>query len=142
MAGKGRPPRPLEVLRLQGSHHTSERKGEVAIVPGDPVKPANLGEYGSALWDRQVDRLRNQGILSPAWQESLAALCERWQRYQTLVTECRLRDIDDPLWKQCKEAFDDFMKVAREFGLTPASKTSVRTEPGLPKNRKGYIKRA
>lgn len=94
------------------------------------------------MWDRMTERLRNQGIISPAWQETLAAVCERWERYETLAIQCRGVVINDPLWKQCKEAFDDFIKVAREFGLTPASKTSVRAEPGLPKNRKGYIKRA
>ena len=142
MGQRGPKPKPAEMLRLMGSHHQYDRRDEVAIVEGEPTKPQWLGRRASEMWDRSVTRLRNQGILSAAWQESLTALCERWERYESLAIQCRRLADDDPLWKQCREAFDDFVKIAREFGLTPAAKTGVRKGEGLPANRKGYIKRA
>lgn len=142
MAGKGRPPRPLEVLRMEGSHHASERHGEVAIIPGEPQKPSGMRAAASAMWDRMVERMHNQGILSEMWREPLIALCQQWDRYETLTAECLLREIDDPLWEKRDKAYDAYVKLARDFGQTPSSKTGIRTEPGLPKNRKGYIKRA
>lgn len=143
MGQRGPKPRPAELLRLMGSHHQYDRRDEVPLVESEPVKPQWFGRRASEMWDRMVERLRNQGILSAAWQEPLTNLCDRWARYETLAIECSRRGIDDPLWKQCREASDDFIKIAKEFGLTPASKPNVRkTEPGLPKNRKGYIKRA
>lgn len=135
MGKRGVKPRPVETLRLLGSSEQYRRRGEVAVVPGEPVKP-NLGPQGSEMWDRRVEQLRNQGILSEAWQETLATLCMVWQ-------ECCDAMVDGSDRKERLAAMAAFWKFASDFGLTPASKTGVRIgEPGLPKNRKGYIKRA
>jgi len=135
MGKRGPKPETVERLRLLGSSAQYKRQGEPAIVPGEPVKPAGLGEHGSGLWDRQVERLRNQGIISPAWQETLAVLCRLWDEVNESLTDGSER-------KERIATMQAFWKAAQDFGLTPSSKAGIRTEPGLPKNRKGYIKRA
>lgn len=135
MGKRGPKPKPVETLRLHGSSAQYKRHGEVAIVDGEPIKPGDLGADGSSMWDRRVVMLRNQGVLSEAWQETLTVLCVAWQSF----CDARREGVDR---KELQAAIATFWKCAADFGLTPSSKTGIRTEKGLPKNRKGYIKRA
>lgn len=122
MGKRGPKPTAQETLRLHGSSAQYKRPGEVSVIEGEPVKPSCLGDHGSAMWDRMVERLRNQGIISPAWQESLTVLCVSWQQFseawQAGVCGKELRELMATFWRQ-----------AADFGLTPAAKTGIRTEP-------------
>lgn len=148
----GRPKRTAEELRVVGSSEQYRRRGEVPVVEGEPEPPEWLDERGCAQWGRMVQRLRNQGTLSEHWRESLAAYCEAWSEYERLVSECAEQPLvvygksgapyANPLFGAKTKAWERVLKLGREFGFTPASKTGIRLEPGLPKNRKGYIKRA
>lgn len=146
------PKRPVETLKLLGSSEQYRRRGEVALIEGEPEPPEWLDESGQKQWARMVVRLRNQSILSENWRETLAAYCEAWSEYEALVLACRGQPLvcigksgapyANPLFTAKARAMEQVLKLGKEFGLTPASKTGVRLEKGLPKNRKGYIKRA
>lgn len=122
MGKRGPKPQPVERLKLIGSDEQYRRQGEVAVIEGEPVKPSCLGEHGSGMWDRMVDRLRHQGIISPAWQETLTVLCRAWD-------DVNRTWVDGSGLKERMAAAMTFWKLAADFGLTPAAKTGIRTEP-------------
>lgn len=152
MGRRGPKPKTLEELKLVGSHHTSDRKGEIPIVSGEPEPPEWLDELGLAHWHRMVERLRNQNLLSESWRESLAIYCHAYGEFERLREQCGSQPevlttekgyaYRNPLFAFRDSARDCFLKLGREFGFTPASKTGIRTEHGQAKNRKGHIKSA
>lgn len=152
MGRRGPKPKTLEELKLVGSHHISDRKGEIPIVSGEPEPPEWLDELGLAHWHRMVERLRNQNLLSESWRESLAIYCHAYGEFEQLVNECqnaeRICYTDkgyahvNPLFQQKDRAWERVVKIGRDYGFTPASKTGIKTEQGQAKNRKGYIKTA
>lgn len=152
MGQRGPRPQPAEILRLTGSHHTSDRKDEIPILPGEPEPPDWFDDRHLAHWERLTARLRNQNILSESWREPLTTACEAWVEYEALVMKCRDEPYTvmsekggvyvNPMYGMKNKAWDRVVKISKEFGFTPASKTGIRTEPGQAKNRKGYIKRA
>jgi phage terminase small subunit len=119
---RGPKPRTAETLRLHGSNEQYNRQGEVAVIEGEPTKPSGLGEHGAAMWDRMVERLRNQGIISPAWQETLTVLCRLWDEVNAAM-------VDGSERRELLAVVAAFWKCAADFGLTPAAKTGIRTEP-------------
>lgn len=123
MGRRGPKPQPVERLKLIGSDEQYRRQGEVSIVDGEPVKPRGLGVEASSMWDRMIERLRNQGIISPAWQETLTVLCKLWQEV------CDAMNDPECERKELLTVIAAFWKCAADFGLTPAAKTGIRTEP-------------
>lgn len=125
-------------LRLMGSSEAYRRKGEPSPVLGDPEPPGWLSDRAREQWDRMVSRLREMQVLSPAYREALAQYCEAWAEYETLVEECQdephtitsLRGgvYCNPIFGMKNQAFDRLLKLGKQFGYSPASKTGVRME--------------
>ena len=140
MGRRGPKKTPTAILKLRGSHHLSDRKGEALDVPGDPVRPAVLDGDGEAcaMWDRMCSRMRGQQILSEAWAETLGALCLAWGRLVRAEVEAAGQPLvnDDGRKNQvhsiAREIRDEFSRLARDFGLTPASKADVKASDKTP----------
>lgn len=156
MGKRGPKPRTRETLRLMGSSEQYRRKAEVPLVEGDPVIPKWLPKSARPHWDFWVGHLRNQSVLSPAWYVGLAQYVSAIVEWEELEKQCvkAMADgevmqetvtgsvVPNPVFALRDKAWERVKKIGTEFGYTPAAKPGVRAEPGLPKNRKGYIKRA
>ena len=138
MGKRGPQPEPAEVLRLRGSSHQYERKGEPSPPSGDPAPPDWLLPGALAMWHRMVERLRGMQVLSPNWAEGLAAFCEAWDEYERLVAECQQTPfttlttkgavVRHPVFRMRDDAFQRALRLGARFGWTPADKTGLRVE--------------
>lgn len=146
MGMRGPPPRPGEVLRLIGSSGERKRHGEVGIVDGRPEPPDWLSESGREQWNLMVARMEGLQMCSPGWRECLAQFCEAWSEWEALVLACRSEPFTvtsdngvvrvNPMYTRKDAAFDRLLKLGREFGYSPASKTMVRMEKKAAVNDK------
>lgn len=146
MGKRGPKPSAVEHLRLTGSRHAYDRKGEPDLIHGDPVPPEWLSDRAIVQWNLMVERFRGMQILSPGWRESLAMFCEAWAEYEELVIECNdaervvlsakgMHHIN-PLFQAKTKAWESVLKLGREFGFTPASKADIRKETKPQENSK------
>lgn len=157
MGKRGPAALPIERHRLMGSSAQYKRHGEVVIVDGEPVPPEWLPEDARPHWDFWVTHLGNQGISSPAWYIGLAQWAmavSEWEDFEKQCIAARSNGtatfmtdkgavVANPIFAMRDRAHTRIKEMGAKFGYTPSDKTGIRTgEPGLPKNRKGYIKRA
>lgn len=130
-------PEPVETLQLRGSRKAYERKGEVGIVSGEMSAPECLDGEALAEWNRMASMLGHQQIESPMWRAALIQYCRAWQEYRRLDDICKELDIPwvvsdkgnlsrHPAFTQRDATWTQVLKMGREFGYTPASKTMVR----------------
>ena len=139
---RGRIPTPTPILKLRGSRWAKDREGEPVPENGRPRRPSNLSDAGRHLWDRLCDQLENMKVLSPADREMLyryCALYERWQKMERFVNEhgevypvkayngvvTGLKTF--PQMRLLLQISEQMMKIEMQFGLSPASRTRIRT---------------
>lgn len=108
------------------------------------MRPAvvELDPEACAMWDRMIARLKGQQVLSEAWAETLAALCLSWSRLVRSEQEAYGEPLvlmnekggvcKNPVHSVARELRDEFTKLARDFGLTPASKADVKASDRTP----------
>ena len=110
--------------------------------PGDvPEPPRPLVGEARAEWDRVAPELHRRGWLLPRGDAVLSLYCLAWAEWQR-AAEALDRALDDPsakprdvrLWQSIvRSAEIRTLRVAREFGMTPASRARLpeaTPEPG------------
>ena len=110
--------------------------------PGDVPEPARpLEGEARAEWDRVAPELHRRGWLRPVETRMLSLYCLAWAEWQR-AAEALDRALDDPsakpgdvrLWQSIvRSAEIRTLRVAREFGMTPASRARMpeaTPEPG------------
>lgn len=142
MGLRGPQPTPTALLTLTGSHHRCDRPGEPEVPFGVPDCPEWLSDGAKVRWAEMVERLRGMNLLSPNWRDSLAQYCDVSDQYERLAAACLKEEfvmfsdkgapVKNPLFALKDSAFDRMLKLGREFGFTPASKTGL-TVPDKPK---------
>lgn len=119
-----------------------------------PVAPDWLGAYAKEEWERVVGELYFSGTLAPADVSAFAAYCEAWDYYRRCVEASQLVikserfDERKPLNKALagilkknektqdhtnphsicgvtNVARREYLRMAQEFGVTPAARTSI-----------------
>jgi len=103
-----------------------------------PTCPAWLGAEAKAEWKRQVKQLLAMNVLAEADRALLAAYCESWGEFVETaraieaMVQANLKAgyreaIAAGLVNAKNKAADRLNKLAQQFGLSPASRTRVRT---------------
>tara|TARA_Y100001973_G_C5209218_1_gene344257 strand:+ start:71 stop:496 length:426 start_codon:yes stop_codon:yes gene_type:complete len=125
----GRHPKPLSVLKLEGSYRPNRhgKKSHEAITDEDPPgRPPNLKGLGAEIWDYVVETRSNW--IAPSDRLTLEHLCDLW----VLRTEALERYQCDPESREARTAFRDwstmFVQVASRFGLTPSDRARLGEE--------------
>lgn len=109
--------------------------------PGIPVPPTWLDQEGRAEWDRVAKGLDNMGILGTIDRAVLALYCETWSVWnrarrdlraassgrqgagtEVLVDGDKGRTVKSPAWQVYRDAATTLRELARELGLTPATR--------------------
>jgi P27 family predicted phage terminase small subunit len=135
---RGRKPLPGNVVRLRGN--PGKRKLNDAgprPEPRAPTCPGALGPAARKEWQRLAKELGSLGLLSGLDRGALAAYCQAhalWQeavqaleRYGTMVKSPNGYPMQSPYVAVLNKQVDIMVRIAAEFGMTPSSRTRIRT---------------
>jgi P27 family predicted phage terminase small subunit len=143
---RGRKPKPTRLKVLTGNPgkrplNVAEPRPEVAI----PDCPAELGETARREWNRLVGELAALKLLTNFDRVALAAYCgayalwaeatEAIQKYGVMINSPFGYPVQSPYVSVANRQAEIMMRIASEFGFTPASRsrisTHANTEPTL-----------
>jgi P27 family predicted phage terminase small subunit len=132
----GRPHKPLVLKQLNGSHRGKYGFDTKAMDPEPPkgdllLPPTWLSPKASETWMQMVRELRELGMLKTTDLHALASYCDSWAEYLLLCQDCRHEDYTtngkvNPLYTIRDMAFKRWVKMASEFGMTPAARMRVQ----------------
>jgi P27 family predicted phage terminase small subunit len=101
--------------------------------------PAELGPVARAEWDRLVDELMALGLLTNLDRAALAAYCGAYalwaeataqiQKYGAMIKSPTGFPIQSPYLAIANRQAEIMMRIASEFGFTPASRSRISTPP-------------
>src|SRR3954447_4830052 len=135
---RGHRPKPTRLKVLMGNPgkrplNANEPKPEVAI----PDCPVELGEVARREWERMAPQLAALRILTHLDRAALAAYCgayamwaeatEAIQKYGTMVKSPTGYPVQSPYVSIANRQAEIMMRIASEFGFTPASRSRIST---------------
>ncbi len=141
-SGSGRKAQPT---RLKVLHGSKKAKRQAKIEPvgelGEPERPHWLGPVAVEVWSElapMLDRMRVLSVSDRIGLEMLSAVYAEWRAAhdviekgsatQTITTPAGDRkEIAHPAVAQRSDAFRRLHSLVSEFGLTPASRTKLRS---------------
>lgn len=147
---------PTEILKKRGSRVVEQRGDEItppAAVPKAPpwmlfTKKKLTGEQKkfnkitSAEWDSKTKQLAAMNILTEWEQTTLAMLCQAIAEYAICCEKIDLKNMVykteggnkcmDPMVGIRNRAHDKLLKLAKEFGMTPAARAGLSVAPKPP----------
>ena len=143
MAARGPKPKPTATKRREGNPgrrplNTREPKLE----PRVPSCPRHLDAVAKAEWKRVAGILFKKGVITLVDRGVLTAYCRAWslaveadkkiQKFGTvMVSEKTGAFYQSPYLNQLTAAQKDLVRYAAELGMTPSSRTRVKTERTL-----------
>jgi P27 family predicted phage terminase small subunit len=140
---RGRRPKPTRLKLLTGNPgkrplNDSEPKPE----PAAPECPPELGPVARAEWDRLVGELTALRMLTNLDRAALAAYCaayafwadaiENIGKYGTMVKSPTGYPVQSPYISIANRQAEIMMRIASEFGFTPASRSRISTPADQP----------
>jgi P27 family predicted phage terminase small subunit len=153
---RGRRPKPTRVKILAGNPGKRPmNKHEPKPEPTIPECPTELGPVARQEWDRLASELGTLKLLTSLDRAALAAYCGAYalwaeatgaiQKYGTMVKSPSGYPIQSPYVSIANRQAEIMIRIASEFGFTPASRsrisTPIKNEPNLfdlfsePKNK-------
>ena len=149
MRGRPRGPAPapthLKLLRGNPGHDPINKdEPQPAIPPTMPDAPDFLTGYASDEWYRVAEELYRLRLLTRVDVQPLAAYCQAYSIWRTAVeTLATMADRDptmhglmirvgagamqNPVVITLRQAANDMVRYAAEFGFTPAARTRIST---------------
>lgn len=107
-----------------------------------PTPPANLTEAAVVEWNRVAPELFTAKILTNADRGALAIYCQAWADWvearnhiigaKKVVLSPNGYEMQSPWVAIANKASEKLVKIASEFGLTPASRVRLATDPPDP----------
>ena len=151
MGKRGPKPTPQAVLKLRQSWRANLNRLGPKVDQKRPQRPHWLIGEARKCWDRLVPLLEQAGLLAQLYREPLAMLCSAWADYveadqqlakmrnkdgtrALLVTSGKAKEgekaagavMENPLLYTRHRAWQQVMKAAGCFGLTPEDMANVR----------------
>ncbi|MHA3061191.1 P27 family phage terminase small subunit [Acinetobacter sp. ANC 4631] len=138
----GRPPKSLQEKMLSGSRIRDDRDADAqvanaAVDLGMPHCPGWVKGAAKKHWDTLGPKLVQAGLLSVVDGDVFGLHCDNMAVYEEALN--RLKNFDDwvdktpngfqvqAAWLQIRNKLQEqIIKTAREFGLTPAARSSVK----------------
>lgn len=122
--------RALDGSKVRPSHRAVRQPDPV---PGEPVRPAHLGDCAAAQWDVLVSLLRDEKrlYLSDGQQvenaANLYAAAVRWQQLSDVTALTNESGRINECHVQARLAWDTYRKALVELGLTQTSRARAGT---------------
>ena len=137
---RGRRPKPRRLKVLTGNPGKRPlNPDEPRPQPATPECPVELGPVARQEWDRMVGELAPLRMLTHLDRAALAAYCgayalwaeatEAIQKYGSMVKSPSGYPIQSPYVSIANRQTEIMMRIASEFGLTPASRSRI-SAPG------------
>lgn len=133
--GKGRKPTPKPILKLRGARVRGPHKAGIDAPPGVPPAPGWLCDIAREEWDRIVPMLEASKVMSQRHQQTLAAYCDSFadmvqadvelKANGTTLMDDKGRVSNHPAWMRKRDARNQMLKFAAEFGLTASALARV-----------------
>ncbi len=115
-------------------------KDEPQVAVSEPDAPEYLCEVGKAEWQKMVKLLAGMRVMSEADVTALALYCDAFARWRHAIAAVNAdgavlettngNKIQHPYLQIANKAHDQMLKLLCEFGLTPSSRTRVKTTNG------------
>ena len=137
---RGRIPKPTRLKALAGNPgkrplNAGEPRPEIAI----PECPAELGPVARQEWERLAGELAPLRMITALDRAALAAYCgayamwleatEAIQKYGTMVKSPSGYPVQSPYVSIANRQAEIMMRIASEFGFTPASRSRISAPP-------------
>lgn len=132
---RGRKPTPKRILQIRGSRIRGPHRSGIDATPGVPPAPEWLSEIARQEWARIVPMLEASRVMSPRHQQTLAAYCDALADMIDADRELKANGatfMDDkgrvsnhPAWNRKRDARNQMLKFAAEFGLTASALARV-----------------
>lgn len=145
MGRRGPPKKPTKLKLVQGTARPDRiDPNEVEPEVECPSCPSHLEGEARAEWERIAPELTRLGVIARIDRSALAAYCLTWATTVEMeqdIAENGRTQTSEKGWSQQRPevsmlnaAYQTMHRYLTEFGLTPASRTRVRTM--LPKKAK------
>ncbi len=138
MGKRGPQPTPTEILRARGSWRAKTRPDEPQPEAGVPACPKTLTGLAKRTWTQMCKDLNDIGVLTKVDGKTLARYCTLWAKWESMSAfELPIETIEDmKVWDRhigkMIAISDHLLRLEKQFGLTPASRSSVRAIPPAP----------
>ena len=135
---RGRIPKPTRIKVLTGNPGKRPlNKHEPRPEPDVPACPAELGPSAQREWDRLVKELSKLNLVTSLDRAALATYCgayalwaeatEAIQKFGTMVKSPSGYPMQSPYIAIANRQAEIMMRIASEFGFTPASRSRIST---------------
>jgi phage terminase small subunit len=120
MAVRGRKPKPTALKLLQGTRSDQVNYHEPRLPIGSTAAPAALSGIALDLWNELAPMLANAGMFTEGDRVGLLHLC---------------RDHEEAMTTNDSKAKDRLRRLLTEFGLTPSSRSRLKSTIEPPKDK-------
>lgn len=138
MGRRGPPPKPTPLKLLHGAKPHRINSAEPQMPDGPVRKPPWLSPSAAAEWDEVAPHLSSAKVLTVADATVLGFYCETVAVAKRLselaansppvVTGREKTIVKNPIFAQRRDAVDQALRLAREFGLTPSARSGIKVE--------------
>mgnify|MGYP001190139171 CR=1 FL=1 len=140
--GKGRPNKPTELKKLEGTYR-KDRAPKNEMQPGKldivPEAPDYFDDIASSTWHQKATELCNMGILSTIDLDMLAKYCEAISIATNAAIKLKTEPLilktknksgavyhqKNPLITIWKDAVAEANRIAGQFGFTPSARAKI-----------------
>lgn len=144
MGGKGKPKQPAEITLLKGTVNvTREKAGEMVVsynnLENYPTPSVRLNEYGQREWNGLLaEIIPIKGLLRKVDLKLLDEYCYQRQLIDDMKADIEQNGYFEVTDKgriisksvvQLMDSTNILVKLSREFGFSPSSRSGVRIDP-------------
>lgn len=128
--GKGRPPKPVNVLKLTGTFRKDRHAARAAIPEpdGTPKKPSFIKGEAANEWNRIMPELMRLKVVGESDTSLVIAVCEQWGNYRE-AQDLLSANVGN---KENKCAMNDYLAnyqaLRSKLGLTPIDRTKLKVD--------------
>lgn len=142
MGKRGPAPKPTNLKLLQGNpgkRPLNDNEPDFGKPKEPPTPPGHLGRYGKTEWKRIIPLLMQAGVYTEADMGVLAAYCQAYHRWVEAEKKIRAKktltfitdkgyEMQIPEIGIANTAMKQIKEFAKEFGLTPSSRTGIHID--------------
>jgi P27 family predicted phage terminase small subunit len=137
---KGPSPRPTALKVLEGTRTDRVNLDEPKFADACLEPPGWLGARGREHWLELAPVLAEAGVLTAGDRPALAQLCDDFETILNSIDGPDPAEGEDPktirqVLRNADKARDRYRRMLCEFGLTPSSRSRIRTKPAEPDDR-------
>lgn len=134
MAGRrpnaGRP-RKSDELKIAKGTYREDRSGVLDLKPdlsGDIDKPEFVNAHASDMWDNEVAKLIDSGVIKPTDIAMARSMCQMWGLYCDCYAAAESNPVDKDTRIAVCSYWSKFEQAAARFGMNPSDRGRLRID--------------